>query len=105
MLNKSYAAEDKLAAIRYLEESVNCFQSLSVNDKEYYQCLTLLGNLYLDFFKITNNYAYFLKSKSIGNILYKERFYYNNEPQVKSIASFLSQSVSSNHHKILLNLG
>lgn len=100
LLNKSDAAEDKLAAIRYLEESVNCFQSLSVNDKEYYQCLTLLGNSYLDFFKITNNYAYFLKSKSIGNKLYKERFYYNNEPQVKSIATKLNTEIRKMENSI-----
>lgn len=100
LLNKSNAAEDKLAAIRYLEESVNCFQSLSVNDKEYYQCLTLLGNSYFDFFKITNNYAYFLKSKSIGNKLYKERFYYNNEPQVKSIATKLNTEIRKMENSI-----
>lgn len=51
-------------------------------------------------FKITNNYAYFLKSKSIGNKLYKERFYYNNEPQVKSIATKLNTEIRKMENSI-----
>ena len=81
----------------YAEESS---PSAPIPHKEYYQCLTLLGNSYLDFFKNTNNYAYFLKSKSIGNKLYKERFYYNNEPQVKSIATKLNTGIRKMENSI-----
>lgn len=38
-------------AIRYLEEGVDAFEAMKIFDKEYYQCLSKLGSVYLDYFE------------------------------------------------------
>lgn len=38
-------------AIRYLEDGRASFETLNILDSQYYQCLTLLGTLYLRFYK------------------------------------------------------
>lgn len=48
-----YLAEinKNLEAIRYLEEGVDAFEAMKIFDKEYYQCLSKLGSVYLDYFE------------------------------------------------------
>lgn len=38
-------------AIRYLEEGLESFEAMRITDKEYYQCLSKLGSVYLDYFE------------------------------------------------------
>ena len=45
-----YDQGDQANAIRYLEESKDCFERERITDQEYYQCLSLLGEVYLDFY-------------------------------------------------------
>ena len=40
-----------LEAIRYLEEGVDAFEPMKIFDKEYYQCLSKLGSVYIDYFE------------------------------------------------------
>lgn len=80
--------------IRYLEESRTCFENLSLKNKEYYQCLTRLGHSYLKQYKELNSLPYYTKSKSIGDILYKERYKYSAEPNIKSYATKLNKELN-----------
>ena len=41
---------DLQSAIRYLEESKDSFENQKNTDQEYYQCITKLGNVYLDYY-------------------------------------------------------
>ena len=42
---------EKREAIRYLEDGLESFESMHITDKEYYQCLSKLGSVYLDYFE------------------------------------------------------
>ncbi len=42
---------DLMASIRYLEESKNSFEEQSIEDQQYYQCVTLLGAVYLRYYE------------------------------------------------------
>lgn len=41
---------DNDGAVRYLEESKNAFEKLNKIDQEYYQCITKLGTVYLNYY-------------------------------------------------------
>ena len=55
----------------YLEESKISFEEQSISDQQYYQCCTLLGTVYLDYYlqDRTNRLAYLRKSRSIERML------------------------------------
>ena len=58
---------DISAAIRFLEESRASFENQHIVDQEYYQCVTKLGHIYLDFYlqDRPNRLVYLRKSRSI----------------------------------------
>lgn len=58
---------DISAAIRFLEESRASFEDQHIVDQEYYQCVTKLGHIYLDFYlqDRPNRLVYLRKSRSI----------------------------------------
>lgn len=59
---------DLFRAMRFLEESRTSFESLSIQDQEYYQSLTLLGETYLKYYLTnrTNNLVYLRKARQIS---------------------------------------
>lgn len=62
---------DYANSIRYLEESKISFEEQAISDQQYYQCCTLLGTVYLDYYlqDRTNRLAYLRKSRSIERLL------------------------------------
>ena len=58
-------------SIRLLEESQKAFESISIKDDEYYQCISTLGTKYLEQYKKdrSNNLAYLRKARSIDIVL------------------------------------
>ena len=65
--------EQKLDSIRYLEESKNSFEALNLIDDQYYQCLSKLGALYLDYYEEDkeSRIKYLRLSRQISNLLNK----------------------------------
>ena len=80
-------------AIRYLEESCNCFEILGIQDREYFQCCSRLGFAYLEQFKATKENAYIEKGKKISDILYKERHRYMSDVGLKTYATQLRKEI------------
>lgn len=78
-------------AARYLEESKATFEQIRNNDKEYYQCLILLGNTYLKIYNEnrSSNLQYLRKARSISSLLYEDRDYYSEHGKIKSNATIL----------------
>lgn len=63
--------QDKSNAMRYLEESKTSFEEQHIADQEYYQCTTLLGHVYLDFYlqDQANRVAYLRRARAISRLL------------------------------------
>ena len=80
-------AKDISAAIRYLEESRASFEDQHLVDQEYYQCVTKLGHLYLNFYlqDRRNRLVYLRKSRSI------ERMLSDNWTQLGKARSYAAQ--------------
>ena len=78
-------------AARYLEESKATFEQIKNYDKEYYQCLILLGNTYLKIYNEDrmSNLHYLRKARSISSLLYEEKDYYSEHGKIKSEATIL----------------
>ena len=62
---------DKATAMRYLEESKNSFEEQGITDQEYYQCSTLLGHVYLDYYLLDRpkRVSYLRRSRVISRML------------------------------------
>ncbi len=62
-------------AIHYLESGRGAFELLKIEDKEYYQCLSKLGMLYLNYFKLDRIHRsrYLEMSQSISQRLQENR--------------------------------
>lgn len=58
-------------AIRYLEEGLRAFEDQNIKDQEYYQCLTKLGTIYLQFYTLDkcNRLKYLTLARQINNTL------------------------------------
>lgn len=58
-------------AIRYLEESKVSFEEQKNNDQQYYQCVTKLGWVYLDYYlqDRENRITYLRKARTISRRL------------------------------------
>lgn len=58
-------------AIRYLEESKTSFEEQHIGDQEYYQCVTKLGHVYLDFYleDRVNRLTYLRRSREVARTL------------------------------------
>lgn len=91
--NFLYDEDNIKDAIRYLEESSNNFETLGIMDKDYYQCLTLLGSAYLDNFKITKEKAYFDRSLGISDKLFKDKDKYASDLNTKGYATNLRNTL------------
>ena len=67
---------DKEAAMRYLEESKNSFEEQGIADQEYYQCSTLLGHVYLDYYLLDRpkRVSYLRRSRTISRMLDDNRY-------------------------------
>ena len=50
-------------ALRYLEEGCTAFETLGIRDREYYQCSSKLGGLYVDEYKKFGNRVDLEKAK------------------------------------------
>ncbi len=63
--------QDKSNAMRYLEESKTSFEEQHIADQEYYQCTTLLGHVYLDYYlqDRPNRVAYLRRARTISRVL------------------------------------
>jgi len=80
---KSYAAllwlygqhfsdtNDYLNSVRYLEESRISFEEQRISDQQYYQCCTLLGTVYLNYYlqDRPNRLTYLRKARSVMRML------------------------------------
>lgn len=81
-------------AIRYLEESSNCFEMLGIKDKEYFQCYSRLGRAYMEQYKLSSDITYYEKAKKISDILFKERhLYMYDDNTLKAYATQLRNDV------------
>ena len=62
---------DLSTAIRYLEEGKASFEEQQITDQEYYQCVTKLGHIYLDYYLLDrqNRISYLRKSRTISRML------------------------------------
>lgn len=62
-------------AIRYLEESKEAFERRDFHDQEYLQSITLLGTIYLEYYKQdrTNRVLYLRRARQISQKLYQNR--------------------------------
>ncbi|HAV16095.1 MAG TPA: hypothetical protein DCW91_02330, partial [Acinetobacter nosocomialis] len=62
-------------AIRYLEESKESFEHQNISDQEYYQCVTLLGTVYLRHYLKDRNtrVSYLRRARQISQQLYTYR--------------------------------
>lgn len=58
-------------AMRYLEESKSSFEAQQITDQEYYQCSSLLGTLYLDYYEEdrSSRLVYLRKARTISRML------------------------------------
>lgn len=63
-------------SIRYLEASKISFEEQTIFDQEYYQCCTLLGTVYLNYYlqDRSNRLAYLRKARSIERMLSQNRY-------------------------------
>ena len=66
-----YDKNDFAISMRYLEEGKSSFEEQGIVDQEYYQCITLLGSVYLDYYleERTNRIAYLRRSRIISRKL------------------------------------
>jgi len=85
---KSYAAllwiygqhladtHDYSNSIRYLEEGKISFEEQGLSDQQYYQCCTMLGTVYLDYYleDRPNRLSYLRKARSIERMLSQNRY-------------------------------
>ena len=62
---------DSSNAMRYLEESKGVFEELKIVDQEYYQCSTLLGQVYLDYYvqDRSSRLSYLRRARAISRML------------------------------------
>lgn len=67
--------DDLQNAIRYLEESKSSFEEQNIQDQQYFQCVTKLGDLYLSYYleDRSSRIAYLRKARSISRSLYNNR--------------------------------
>lgn len=63
--------KDYASSIRFLEESKVSFEEQCIKDQQYYQCVTLLGTVYLEYYLIDrpSRIAYLRKSRLIERML------------------------------------
>lgn len=92
LYDENYESEE---ALRYLEESANCFKQLNDRSKQYYQCLTRLGfSLLMQYRKDPKTkIAYLRKSREVSNTLYNERDYYMTDSTTKFHATQLRDEI------------
>ena len=66
-----FQTNDFSNSIRYLEESKIAFEEQHVEDQEYYQCCTQLGEVYLDYYlqDRASRLSYLRKARSIERLL------------------------------------
>lgn len=88
-------------SIRYLEEGREAFESMKILDKEYYQCLSKLGTVYLDYYEENQveHEKYLLLSSKISSLLQK---YYRRLGSSKAFAMTLKQRLQKYNHKIII---
>lgn len=57
--------------MRYLEESKTSFEAQHIDDQEYFQCATLLGHVYLDYYlqDRPSRVAYLRRARTISRML------------------------------------
>lgn len=82
-----YDAGDYPNAIRQLDEAMISFETIGVNDKEYYKCMSRLGWAYYMYYKETKNSYYFTKAESICQQLIREKQKYNDKKIRKIVDS------------------
>lgn len=82
-------------ALRYLEESANCFNQLNDKSKQYYQCLTRLGfSLLMQYRKDPKTkLSYLRKSRDVSNKLFAERGNYSADSTTKYHATQLRNEI------------
>ena len=85
-LSSSDLIEHKQNATRYLEESVLLFEQLHDKTSEYFKCLILLGNLYLDLYLSNRetNIQYLRKARRISNKLRDQKDFYYGRIKVEA---------------------
>lgn len=93
--NFLYSVGKLSEATRYLEEGYNCFLLLGKHDKEFYQCCSSLGRVYIEQYKKTSNNIYYKKGKQISDILFNERSNYAKDNKLKRYATQLRQEIYS----------
>lgn len=88
-----YDEKDLATSIRYLEEGKDCFEREGIKDQEYYQCCSMLGYAYLDYYLADrpNRVAYLRRARAISNGLGKE---YRNLGKVGAYARALKAKLS-----------
>ena len=93
---------DNERALHYLEEAYTCFEMLGMHDKEYYQCCSKLGGVYLNEYREKGNRGHLVKCKKLSDILYNERYRYMDEDQMlKNYATQLRNALIGQYSSLL----
>ncbi len=81
-----------------MEESCTCFEILGIMDKEYFQCCSRLGLIYLEQYKGNHDKVYYEKAKKMSDILYRERHKYMWEDGIlKTYATQLRMEINGHN--------
>lgn len=82
-----YDEKDLPGAIRYLEDSKESFQMQDITDQEFYQCVSLLGEVYLDYYlqDRVKNLAYLRRART------ESRFLQNNSMKLGKARGYANQ--------------
>lgn len=80
-------SDDDTITMRYLEESKESFEDQGIIDQEYYQCITLLANVYLNYYDQNRNQrqTYLQKASNINKKLQ------SNWDKIQKARSFVGQ--------------
>ena len=75
---------------------------LGMHDKEYYQCCSKLGGVYLNEYREKGNRGHLVKCKKLSDILYNERYRYMDEDQMlKNYATQLRNALIGQYSSLL----
>lgn len=82
-------------ALRYLEESVSCFEQMNDQSNQYYQCLTRLGFSLLTQYRRDpkSKITYLRRCRGVSDKLYSERDRYSTDTATKYYATSLRDEV------------
>lgn len=67
------SSSDYATSARYLEDAKESFERLSLQDNEYYACITQLTGVYINLYKTTKEKSYLRQARQLDNLIYNAR--------------------------------